>query len=274
MSALGRVVRLRMLAVSATDIMVAFAQIERIAALTGQWEDPTPASPDTEVLRKVRKHVASHYTAIRDAAHAMGAPVTRAAASRAVTRLNGRENLTFRELRVINNEIGSRLEDEILSLNFYCMPKMSSEYYNPAEPLFGASVANRIPEASDDVSEAGKCFAVGRYTASAFHLMRAMEVAVKVLSSELGIENVEREWGKLLSDIAKAIEPMRKGEKRDEWSAVHANLYHVKQAWRNKTMHPKRTYTEEEAREVFDAMKAFMRQLASLLPVSAEEMIG
>ena len=67
---------------------------------------------------------------------------------------------------------------------------------------------------------------------------------------------------------------MEKGDARDNWSQVHANLYHVKQAWRNDTMHPKATYTEEEAREVFDAMKAFMRHLATMLPPSVEELIG
>jgi hypothetical protein len=39
-------------------------------------------------------------------------------------------------------------------------------------------------------------------------------------------------------------------------------------------MHPKATYTEEEAREVFDATKSFMRHLASMLSPSLDEMIG
>jgi hypothetical protein len=104
--------------------------------------------------------------------------------------------------------------------------------------------------------------------------MRAMEAAVQRLSAELGIRNINREWGKLLSDIGGKIENMPKGEKRDDWSQVHANLYHVKQAWRNDTMHPKATYTEEEAREVFEAMKAFMRKLASLLPTDLAEIMA
>jgi hypothetical protein len=39
-------------------------------------------------------------------------------------------------------------------------------------------------------------------------------------------------------------------------------------------MHPKATYTEEEAREVFEAMKAFMRKLASLLPTDLAEIMA
>ena len=104
--------------------------------------------------------------------------------------------------------------------------------------------------------------------------MRAMEGAVQTLSSHLDIHNVNREWGKLLSDISRKIESMPKGENRNNWSQVHANLYHVKQAWRNETMHPKATYTEEESNEVFSAMKAFMRHLATMLPISVAEILG
>ena len=39
----------------------------------------------------------------------------------------------------------------------------------------------------------------------------------------------------------------------------------MKLAWRNEVMHPKQTYTEEEALEVFAASKAFMRELASVV---------
>ncbi len=58
---------------------------------------------------------------------------------------------------------------------------------------------------------------------------------------------------------------MPRGEQRDEWSGRHVNLYHVKQAWRNSTMHPKETCTSEQAKEVFDAVRVFMRQLATLV---------
>jgi uncharacterized protein YwgA len=82
-----------------------------------------------------------------------------------------------------------------------------------------------------------------------------------------------QDWGILLSEINKKIESMPKGAEKNNWSQVHANLYHVKQAWRNETMHPKATYTEEEAREVFDAMKAFSRHLASMRPAGVEEVV-
>jgi HEPN domain-containing protein len=223
----------------------------------------------------LRRNISTSYDDIARAADVIGAPVTRIAAERAKRKLLGRKKpLNYKDLREINAEVQSRLHDELGTTRFYCMPPGAAEFYNPEAPLFGAEVEARIAKANDDIAEAGKCFATGRYTASVFHLMRAMEAAVQRLSAELGIRNINREWGKLLSDIGGKIENMPKGEKRDDWSQVHANLYHVKQAWRNDTMHPKATYTEEEAREVFEAMKAFMRKLASLLPTDLAEIMA
>jgi hypothetical protein len=42
-------------------------------------------------------------------------------------------------------------------------------------------------------------------------------------------------------------------------------LYAVKLAWRNEVMHPKVTYTSEEARRVLDAVKAFIEDLAAIV---------
>jgi hypothetical protein len=41
-----------------------------------------------------------------------------------------------------------------------------------------------------------------------------------------------------------------------------AQIGHIKHAWRNPTMHVDRKYTEEEAKEVMQAVKSFMRHLA------------
>ena len=145
------------------------------------------------------------------------------------------------------------------------MPSGLLEIYFKAYESFGPSVEKSFPNTREDIECAGKCLALGQGAASVFHLMRAMESAVASLASALSIANPDREWGKLLSDIHAEIEKMPKGKRRHEWSECHANLYHVKQAWRNETMHPKATYTTQQAREVFDAVRVFMKQLAQLV---------
>jgi hypothetical protein len=48
-------------------------------------------------------------------------------------------------------------------------------------------------------------------------------------------------------------------------ASVAANLYAVKLAWRNEVMHPKQTYTEEEAVALGTAVKAFMTDLLGVI---------
>jgi len=51
-------------------------------------------------------------------------------------------------------------------------------YYQDDRPLFGEAVANAIPNSTVEIAEAGRCFALERWTACVFHLMRAVELAL------------------------------------------------------------------------------------------------
>ncbi len=140
-----------------------------------------------------------------------------------------------------------------------------AEYIRSDAPPFGHEVDDAFPKVAGEISEASKCLAFSRPTATVFHLMRAMELAVERLGEALGKSVTGKVWGVMLADISKAIEEMPKGKARDTWSSVHSHLYHVKQAWRNDTMHPKTTYTETEAVAVFQAVKSFMTVLAPMV---------
>lgn len=173
--------------------------------------------------------------------------------------------LPFSELRPLLVDLHQRMSDELQDRCFIVVPSEFADLYKQSAPLFGKAVADAFPLATEDISEAGKCLALNRPTAAVFHLMRTMECAVQRLSGRLGITNPDRAWGILLSDISKKIEAIPKGGERTKLSEVHAHLYHVKEAWRNDTMHPKQTYTPDEARAIFDATKVFMGALAHLV---------
>ena len=161
------------------------------------------------------------------------------------------------------SDIGIRIYDELSLKHFFVLGAAESQMYKG--DYFTHEILAAFPSTTEDLEEACKCIAFGRYTASVFHLMRAMEFAVQALASELKIANVARDWGKLLSDMSKQIEPMPKSPERDRWSESHSHLYHVKQAWRNDVMHPKATYTEEQAEDVIRAVRSFMKHLAPLV---------
>ncbi len=194
---------------------------------------------------------------------AIAAKLTLNASQRLIARLESEKRPTVAQAVNAIAEIRSRFQDELDDRVLLGLTQFEAAFCVEPEKLFGEKICEKF--GSEDLEEAALCLSLGRNTACVFHLMRAMECSVKVLGSKLCIDNVDKEWGKILSDISSKIQAMPKGEARDRWSECHANLYHVKQAWRNKTMHPKRTYTDEQAHDVLKAVKAFLAQLVTLL---------
>ncbi|HEV3081213.1 MAG TPA: hypothetical protein VGY66_15645 [Gemmataceae bacterium] len=160
----------------------------------------------------------------------------------------------------------ARIEDQFRSRLFMYIPRAKAAYWQE-KALFGKEVEARFPRLSEDIEEAGKCFAAARYTASVFHLMRVMESAVKTIARKFKVTvNLRDTWGDILRNIHAPIQAMpqataKQKSKRDSWLSLEAHLYAVKEAWRNSTMHPKATYTEEEAKAIFGNVKTFMEQL-------------
>jgi HEPN domain-containing protein len=101
--------------------------------------------------------------------------------------------------------------------------------------------------------------------------MRVTESAVQYLGRRLGISLVkEKNWHNILDEVDKAIKALPvKGSRqkaiRNRYAESSAHLRMVKDAWRNDVMHPKETYTEEEAERVFRNVKDFMVHLATKL---------
>lgn len=172
-----------------------------------------------------------------------------------------------RGIQMISNSLDSELRDKL----FIVVPSDKSAYFQPREPLFNPAVIAKFGGQTEDMFEAGNCFALGRWTACVFHLMRLLEVGVQRFGELLGVTLIdsrgkEKVWQNILDEANKAIRALdQNAEKTKGYAAISANLYSVKLAWRNEVMHPKDTYTEEQARGVFDAARTFMAELASVL---------
>lgn len=97
--------------------------------------------------------------------------------------------------------------------------------------------------------------------------MRVMEVGVQQLGTTLGVTFTDtKNWQNILDETNKKIRGLdAKGAKTAKLSELAANLYAVKLAWRNEVMHPKETYTEDEAVRVMEATKACMAELAEVV---------
>ncbi|MDE0050677.1 MAG: hypothetical protein OXO52_12890 [Rhodospirillales bacterium] len=164
-------------------------------------------------------------------------------------------------------ELRERIKDELDDRTLYYLEPKQAELLLAGPDSFGNEVLDTFPKASTDISEAVACLAWGRYTACVFHLMRAMEFALHIVGEKLDVAIVDKNgefltWGKIIGNMGGAIKALNDEDEKRNWSEVHALLYHVKQCWRNDTMHPKRTYTQEEAIAVFEAVRSFLRSLS------------
>ena len=90
-----------------------------------------------------------------------------------------------------------------------------------------------------------------------------MELAVERLALRIGVPK-RRLWQEYIDGMNKKIKtmPRHTQPQRDKialLSAATNYLFNFKEAWRNPTMHPKRTYTLEQAEEVLNCASSFLR---------------
>ncbi len=179
--------------------------------------------------------------------------------------------IALSEVAKMTGELDNRVIDEMKSRKFFSIEPDKVAIVD-GKNLFGEEVTEAFPSAIVDIEEAGKCLAFERWTATVFHLMRAMEVGLNVLGKALGLPvTTNQNWGSILKKCNKELsEPQAK--RSPEWasdnaffSGASAYLRSVKDAWRNPTMHVAQVYTEVQAEDIWNAVKAFMRQLSTKL---------
>jgi hypothetical protein len=163
-----------------------------------------------------------------------------------------------------------RITDQLEGRLFMFIPSEKAAYWY-GKMLLDSDAIAKIADASYDLYESGKCFAAGRYTATVFHLMRALEYGVSKFADQLQVNvNPRDTWGMILGNVDNAIGALPENtdserEYRRVRRAVSASLHAVKDAWRDATMHPRATYTEEDARDILAASTSFLRQLTAIL---------
>lgn len=148
------------------------------------------------------------------------------------------------------------------------------------EHLFGEAVSKAFPSAQKDITEAGNCLAAECTTAAVWHLMRAAEVALRVLVTDRKIpltgKPVEhREWGDLiglldnyvrnlrLTDKAKWQNPFLKEDQARFYNEVTGEFRGFNEAWRRHLSHAQADafVDRDYAASVFRHVKTLMQKL-------------
>ncbi len=191
-----------------------------------------------------------------------------------IRELCAQPDFTSQKFQPLIIDLAGRMRDELLGKFFLSLNDIEAEHYNNPSKSW-EKVIKEFPSTTIDIEEASKCLACGRYTASVFHLMRIMEAGLRVLSIALRDPTIDPKtnptWEAILKKCDAELQKPRK-DRSPEWAAndvffsgAVANLRAVKEAWRNPTLHVGIPYDEEKASDVWNAVRAFMRHLCTVL---------
>lgn len=191
-------------------------------------------------------------------------------------------------------DLRHRISDELERHLFMYVPETHADYYEHLE-LFGREVSESFPSARNEIREAGNCYAVGLNTACVFHLMRAVEVALKQMvvvmkakkhltkpdkSSPTGKKQIPPElcdWDTLIKGLRAALREMEAGKKTNaKVKATHAfyseainTFSEFKDAWRNTISHGhdvasgrRKLYKDGETADIMKSTRHFLAILA------------
>jgi hypothetical protein len=182
-------------------------------------------------------------------------------------------NGSYSELADSASELHMRIRDELEETNLWQVMREHIKFLGV--DTFGFVEQKTFQEAHRDIEEAGKCLAFDRGTASVFHLMRVMEVGLRALGRSLADETLNPKtnptWEKILrrcdEELRKPLSSRSPEWRADEqfFSTATANLRAVKDAWRNPSIHVELSYDPETAVDIWNAVRAFMRHLATKL---------
>lgn len=176
------------------------------------------------------------------------------------------EGASWIEVKKHLGDFVGRVQDELeYKIAFILNPGQEARWIQGAD-WFGEETKLAFPSSADDMAEAIKCLALGRYTACVMHLMRALETPLKLQAKSLGLNPNRDNWGDLLNTIEGEISKLRNGDPEKEFhSAALTQFRFIKTAWRDASMHQRSKYVEEDAEPIMAATKAVMRQLATRL---------
>lgn len=168
------------------------------------------------------------------------------------------------EYRGAITELKHRLEDELeLQVSF----RLSPEYHKFLENQFSNEAIDYFGDLGFDMDEACNCIAFERFTATAFHLMRISEGAVKALTTSLDIKCDHSSWAHIIAKLKKYVDglPKAKMKEANELREIILSVELVKDAWRNRIMHLEEKYNFEEVKKIFDSTNRLITEIANKL---------
>jgi len=178
---------------------------------------------------------------------------------------------TAGEFEILKDAVYAELGDKY----FVYIPSERLEYYDTSK-IVSKRVRDAFPSADKELRSAGNCYALGLATASVFHSMRAVELAIQVMANALEVQfsypiNLA-EMGKLIEACEEAIQKLKEGPRSVQkdadlkfYSEAAAQFRHFNNGWRIRVSHARESYEDAQAKDVLDHVRAFFETLATRL---------
>jgi hypothetical protein len=200
-------------------------------------------------------------------AHALNLPVSRTMLREAANDPPRTEREFVQLMNALQTEIEGRL--------FLYIPPDRAGFYE-CEDILLSPVRQAFPSAYNELKEAGTCYATERYTACVFHSMRAAEIGLRALGTDLGVTFPDKpiefaEWQNIIEQADSIIRERTKGrswekdEDRKFYSQAAAQFRYFKDGWRIRAAHARETYNGSQAYSVLTHAREFFETLAERL---------
>ena len=251
----------------AQEFMQIAATLQKIEA----WCTTTAKTPESNLLEIVSQDV---FVKTAAALEHIGCNVSCASLKRIESDVaSGSQGAISFAARI--REVASTIQSEMaLHLFLWVQPHHAEFYSKTAESVVGDECCTRFPSIKREVDEAVKCYAVGRFTASAFHLMRATEVVVKALAKAINAAPKHDAW-RLVFEEMKSQVARPFGNRQKHWKThgeflhtIWADMCAVAKEWRNDLAHTVDIYSEEEAKQLLGVIPVFLRHGATKMDES------
>jgi hypothetical protein len=135
-------------------------------------------------------------------------------------------------------------------------------------PPFGFETAKAFPRALRDILLAGNCFACGYNDACVFHLMRVLEKGLAALAAVFAEPFKHENWHNVIERLESKIRKIDSSlgqdwkEQQKFYAEAACEFMFFKDAWRNHVMHGRDEFDAERAKNIYDHVCGFMKELA------------
>jgi hypothetical protein len=151
---------------------------------------------------------------------------------------------------------------------FFGMEDEKKRFFQKGD-LFGTKVNIAFPSCVPEIQNAGNCYALEQYEASAFHSMKVLERGLGTLAKKFGVDFSHTNWHNVLEEVEKKIRKMDSSfgsdwkERQKFYSQAATQFMFLKDAWRNHVMHVRDLpYDEGRSHSVLGHVQEFMQALA------------